>query len=334
MVGAGAAGSWVTGRILLVLAIFASLPLWIEPVGLYQYLGGEVMIWIIYALGFNLLLGLTGLPSFGHGAFFGIGAYAFGLLQLHLLESLWLGLLAAIVAAAIAGAAVGCFLAHRRGIYFALMSIAFSQIFWVTSIKWHSVTGGEDGLLNIPRPPVELGFVSLPLASNQALFYFSFAVFAVVIIVLWRLVHSPFGKALAAIKQNELRASFIGYNVYLLKWLVFTISAAVAGLAGGLFSMTQQSAFPDVMSLTASGLVVMMILIGGGMVSFWGPIIGTALFFVARDVLGALTETWMLWYGLLFMAVVLFKPEGIAGIFQDLKLRRQRRASSAPAAAE
>lgn len=334
MVGAGAAGSWVTGRILLVLAIFASLPFWIEPVGLYQYLGGEVMIWIIYALGFNLLLGLTGLPSFGHGAFFGIGAYAFGLLQLHLLESLWLGLIAAIVAAAIAGAAVGCFLAHRRGIYFALMSIAFSQIFWVTSIKWHSVTGGEDGLLNIPRPPVELGFVSLPLASNQALFYFSFAVFAVVIIVLWRLVHSPFGKALAAIKQNELRASFIGYNVYLLKWLVFTISAAVAGLAGGLFSMTQQSAFPDVMSLTASGLVVMMILIGGGMVSFWGPIIGTALFFVARDVLGALTDTWMLWYGLLFMAVVVFKPEGIAGIFQDLKLRRQRRASTAPAPVE
>lgn len=334
MVGAGAAGSWITGRILLVLAIFASLPFWIEPVGLYQYLGGEVMIWIIYALGFNLLLGLTGLPSFGHGAFFGIGAYAFGLLQLHLLESLWLGLIAAIVAAAIAGAAVGCFLAHRRGIYFALMSIAFSQIFWVTSVKWHSVTGGEDGLLNIPRPPVELGFVSLSLASNQALFYFSFAVFAVVIIVLWRLVHSPFGKALAAIKQNELRASFIGYNVYLLKWLVFTISAAIAGLAGGLFSMTQQSAFPDVMSLTASGLVVMMILIGGGMVSFWGPIIGTALFFVARDVLGALTDTWMLWYGLLFMVVVIFKPEGIAGIFQDLKLRRQRRASTAPAPVE
>jgi branched-chain amino acid transport system permease protein len=250
------------------------------------------------------------------------------------LESRWLGLIAAIVAAAIAGAAVGCFLAHRRGSYFALMSIAFSQIFWVTSVKWHSVTGGEDGLLNIPRPPVELGFVSLPLASNQALFYFSFAVFAVVIIVLWRLVHSPFGKALAAIKQNELRASFIGYNVYLLKWLVFTISAAVAGLAGGLFSMTQQSAFPDVMSLTASGLVVMMILIGGGMVSFWGPIIGTALFFVARDVLGALTDTWMLWYGLLFMAVVVFKPEGIAGIFQDLKLRRQRRASTAPAPVE
>jgi branched-chain amino acid transport system permease protein len=135
-------------------------------------------------------------------------------------------------------------------------------------------------------------------------------------------VHSPFGKALAAIKQNEMRAAFIGYNVWLYKWLVFTLSAAIAGLAGGLFAMAQQGAYPDVMNLNASGFVVMMVLIGGGLVSFWGPVIGAAVFFVARDVLGAATETWVLWYGLLFMAVVLFKPEGIAGLFQDAGARR------------
>jgi branched-chain amino acid transport system permease protein len=327
LVGAGGSGGWINGPIALTCVLLLSLPFWIESVGLYQYLGVEIIIWMIYALGFNLLLGLSGLPSFGHGAYFGIGAYAFGLFQLHAFENLWLGLLVAIAAGLLAGAGVACFLSHRRGIYFALMTIAFGQVFWFTAIKWHSVTGGEDGLLNIPRPDATLGPIDLALADNQALFFFAFVIFVLVLLALWRLVHSPFGKALAAIRQNELRASFIGYHVWLYKWLVFTLSAAIAGLAGGLFAMAQQSAYPDVMSLHASGFVVMMVLIGGGMVSFWGPVIGTAVFFVARDVLGALTETWVLWYGLLFMAVVLFKPEGIAGMLQDL---RPRRASAPP----
>jgi branched-chain amino acid transport system permease protein len=332
MVGAGSSGGWLTAPMAITLALLASLPFWIEQVGLYQYLGVEVVIWMIYALGFNLLLGLSGLPSFGHGAYFGIGAYAFGLFQLHAFESLWLGLLAAIAAGLVAGAVVACFLSHRRGIYFALMTIAFGQVFWFTAIKWHSVTGGEDGLLDIPRPDVALGPLQLALGSNRALFFFAFAILALVLLALWRLVHSPFGKVLAAIRQNEMRAAFVGYNVWLYKWLVFTLSAAIAGLAGGLFAMAQQSAYPDVMSLNASGFVVMMVLIGGGLVSFWGPVIGAAVFFVARDVLGAATETWVLWYGLLFMAVVLFKPEGIAGLLQDGGVRRGgARAKPAPA---
>jgi branched-chain amino acid transport system permease protein len=327
LVGAGSSGGWINGPIALTCLVLLSLPFWIESVGLYQYLGVEIIIWMIYALGFNLLLGLSGLPSFGHGAYFGIGAYAFGLFQLHAFESLWLGLLVAVAAGLLAGAVVACFLSHRRGIYFALMTIAFGQVFWFIAIKWHSVTGGEDGLLNIPRPAVTLGPIDVTLADNRLLFFFAFVIFVLVLVALWRLVHSPFGKALSAIRQNELRASFIGYHVWLYKWLVFTLSTAIAGLAGGLFAMAQQSAYPDVMSLHASGFVVMMVLIGGGMVSFWGPVIGTAVFFVARDVLGALTETWVLWYGLLFMMVVLFKPEGIAGMLQDL---RPRRASAPP----
>jgi branched-chain amino acid transport system permease protein len=305
---------WLTPPMGVLLALLATLPLWIGPVGLYQYLGVEVVIWMIFALGFNLLLGLTGLPSFGHGAYFGVGAYAFGLVQLELIENLWLGFVGAILAATLAGALVASFISHRRGIYYALMTIAFGQVFWFIAIKWHTVTGGEDGLLDIPRPDA----FGLSLASNQALFYLALGILAVVVILLWRLVQSPFGRVLAAIKQNEMRASFVGYNVWLYKWLVFTLSAGIAGLAGGLFAMAQQSAYPDVMSLHASGFVVMMTLVGGGFVSFWGPVVGAAVFFVARDVLGAATETWLLWYGLMFMAVVMFKPEGIAGIFQDL----------------
>ena len=142
---------------------------------------------------------------------------------------------------------------------------------------------------------------------------------------LWRLVHSPFGRVLQAIRQNETRAAFAGYNVWLYKWLAFVISAAVAGLAGALFAMAQQSAYPNVMSLHQSGFVVMMVLVGGGLVSFWGPVVGALFFILARDLLGAYTETWLLWYGLLFMAMVLWKPEGLAGLWQALA-----RAATAP----
>jgi branched-chain amino acid transport system permease protein len=287
---------------------FGTLPLWIKAVGLYPYLGVEVMIWVIYALGFNLLLGTAGLPSFGHGAYFGVGAYAFGLAQFNVSSDLWVCLGAAIAAGAIAGAVVALFISHRRGIYYALLTIAFGQIFWFVAIKWHSVTRGEDGLLNIKRPAF--------LADLNALYYFCFAIFIVVVIFLWRLQSSPFGRVLAAIRQNETRARFVGYHVWAYKWLAFTLSALVAGLAGGLFALAQQSAYPNVMSLHQSGFVVMMALIGGGLVSFWGPVLGVVLFFVARDLLGAYTETWLLWYGLLFMLVVLFKPEGLAGLFR------------------
>jgi branched-chain amino acid transport system permease protein len=299
---------------LALFAVFATLPWWIDAVGLYPYLGVEIMIWIVFALGFNLLLGTSGLPSFGHGAYFGVGAYAFGLAQFHLHPNLWICLAAALAASTVAGALVACFISHRRGIYFALLTIAFGQIFWFVAIKWHSVTRGEDGLLNIRRPDADFGFVAWSLQSNEALYAFCLAVFALTVLLLWRLVHSPYGRVLAAIRQNETRARFVGYNVWLFKWTAFTLSAAVAGLAGGLFALAQQSAYPNVMSLHQSGLVVMMTLIGGGLVSFWGPVLGTVLFFLARDLLGAYTEAWLLWYGLLFMLIVLFKPEGIAGL--------------------
>jgi branched-chain amino acid transport system permease protein len=300
-------------QLLATCAAFATLPFWIKAVGLYPYLGVEVMIWVIYALGFNLLLGTAGLPSFGHGAYFGVGAYAFGLSQIHWGTGLFGSLALAVLGGAVAGALVALFISHRRGIYYALLTIAFGQIFWFVAIKWHSVTRGEDGLLNIKRGAA----FGVSLDKLEHLYFFAFAIFVIVLLFLWRLARSPFGRVLAAIKQNETRARFVGYHVWAYKWLAFTISALIAGLAGGLFALAQQSAYPNVMSLHQSGFVVMMALIGGGLVSFWGPVLGVALFFVARDLLGAYTETWLLWYGLLFMAVVLFKPEGIAGFWQE-----------------
>jgi branched-chain amino acid transport system permease protein len=318
----------VTPTIAIVLLLLATVPFWIERAGLYPYLGVEILIWSIYALGFNLLLGYTGLPSFGHGAYFGIGAYAFGLAQFNLAPNLWIGLLVAIVAATLAGAFVSLFISHRRGIYFALMTIAFGQAFWFVAIKWHSVTGGEDGLLKIARLPVELGIMRFDLTSNVALYYFVLIVFALVLFGLWRLVNSPFGRVLQAIRQSETRVTFLGYSVWWLKAAAFTLSASISGLAGALFAMAQMSAFPDVMSLHHSGYIVMMTLVGGGLVSFWGPVIGVFAFLLTRDIIGAYTTAWMFWFGLFFVTIVLFRPEGIAGLIRDLRDAALRRWSS------
>ncbi|MEX0956707.1 MAG: branched-chain amino acid ABC transporter permease [Rhizobiaceae bacterium] len=303
------------GAIVLLALALATAPWWLPMVGLYQYLGIEIAIWMIFALGFNLLFGYAGLHSFGHGAYLGIGAYAFGLFQQNVALSLWGGLAAGILAAGVAGAVVGAFISHRRGIYYALLTIAFGQVFWFTSMKLYGITGGEDGLLGIPRPPLSLPGIEFDLRPNVALFYLVAILLVASVLVLWRLANSPFGRVLQAIRQNETRARFAGYEVWRFKLAAFVISAMFAGLAGGLFSMAQQSAYPDVMSLHQSGLIVMMVLVGGGLVSFWGPVLGVILYFVARDVLGGFTETWLLWYGLMFMAMVMLRPEGLAGMF-------------------
>lgn len=303
----------ITPSMVGVWLLLATVPLWISKVGLYPYIGVEILIWSIYALAFNLVLGTAGLPSFGHGAFFGVGAYAFGLTQFNVGSNLWVCLTGAVLAAGLAGLLVGLFISHRRGIYFALMTIAFGQIFWTISLKAFSITGGEDGLLNIARPPVDFGFVSFDLKDNVSLYYFVLALFAVVTVALWRLIHSPYGRILSAIRQSETRTAHLGYNVWLYKLSIIIISAAFSGLAGGLFAMAQLSAFPDVMNLAQSGIVVMMTLVGGGLVSFWGPVVGVVVYLTARDVIGAWTNAWALYFGAMFVLLVLFRPEGIAG---------------------
>ncbi len=332
MTGSSSDARLITPTMLGAWLVLATVPLWINAIGLYPYIGVEILIWAIYALAFNLVLGTSGLPSFGHGAFFGVGAYAFGLTQFNIGANLWVCLAGATLAGAIAGLLVGLFIAHRRGIYFALMTIAFGQIFWTISVKWHSVTGGEDGLLNIVRLPVDFGLVAFDISENETLYYFVLAVFVVVVVLLWRLVNSPYGRILSAIRQSEVRTAHLGYNVWLYKLSIIVISAGFSGFAGGLFAMAQRSAFPDVMNLLQSGLVVMMTLVGGGLVSFWGPVVGVIIFLIARDVIGAMTTAWMLYFGTMFVLLVLFRPEGITGGFKLLMERRKSRTVTPDAA--
>lgn len=307
-----------------VFVFFLFLPYLLPFVGGYTYLGVEVLIWAIFALGFNIVLGYTGLPSFGHGAFFGIGAFALANMQLRLIHGMWIPILTGVVLAAFFGGVVGLFVAKKRGIYFALLTIAFSQMFWFISWGWDSVTGGEDGIAGIDRLPVGIpGIFSFDTGDILHFYYFVYFLFVVCTILTWIIVHSPFGRTLQAIRYNETRAKCIGYDSALYKWMSFTLSAAFSGLAGGLYALLRNAAFSDIMHWTQSGNVLLMVLLGGGLTSFFGPILGAAVFIVLRDLFSTLTQHWYLIYGLLIMFVIVFIPEGIMSFFKTGEGKRR-----------
>lgn len=305
---------WTPPGMLVLLGVFLVLPAVLPALG-YTYLGTEVMIWAIFALGYNLLLGYTGLPAFGHGAFFGIGGYVLGMSQKWWTGGLFAPIALGTVGSVACGALVGLFVARKRGIYFALLTIAFGVMLWFMVFVLDDFTGGEDGLTGINR----LSLLGYPLRDNVPFYYFVYAFFVGATVALWRIVHSPFGQVIRAIKQSETRARAIGYDTARYKWAVFTLSCAFAGLAGGLYSLARFGAFAEPMSLHQSGNVVLMCLIGGGFASFYGPVLGVAVFLVLRDLLSTLTDHWMLLYGLLFMGIILFMPEGILGVIQRVR---------------
>ena len=333
-----------------------------------SYLGVEILIWCLYAMAYNLALGYSGLPSFGHGAFLGVGAYTMAFYQQGMVrqtaksylipawrtenfagiegslttyggDNLWVGLLLSLLVGACAAGLVALFISHRRGIYLALLTIAFGQMIWFTAMKWTDLTRGEDGIqityqkVTAQSEPDEVksnrakrrinqvGLIagSLDIDTELGSYFFVLGILTLAVVAIRTILHSPFGMIVRAVKQNELRSKFVGYDVRVYKWLSFTLSGAFAGLAGGLLAQHQSGAYPEPMSLHLSGQIVMMTVIGGGFVSFWGPIAGVFYFFILRDVLGSLTPTWPLWFGLSFMAIILFKPEGLMGIWHDVK---------------
>ncbi len=303
----------------IILAVFMVAPLAVLPLG-GMSLATEVMIWAIFAMGFNVLLGQTGLPSFGHGLFFGCGAYLVGFLQKNLIAGLWIPLLGSIVGCAFIAGVLALFLAKKRGIYHALLTIAFTQMFFFIAFQWDSVTGGENGLMGIERFPLTLfGLFDLPIEGPVAFYYFVYAIMALSLILLWRLAHSPLGSILYAIKQNEVRAKYLGYHTPFYKWLAWIISGSFGGLAGALHAMLTNGAFADPIHWTRSGDVVMMVIVGGGLTNFFGPVLGSFIFIALRDIFSTITEHWYLFYGLLIVFIILFIPEGILGYLRTGK---------------
>lgn len=307
-----ARGNWLWLAVLWLALL--TVPLWIGAVGGYTALASRVLIFGLAAMGLNLLLGFTGVMSFGHAAYFGLGCYGAGLVLRYVApDNTLLAVLAGTLLGALAGALFGALIVRRKGVYFAMLTIAFGQICYYIAYSWNSFTGGFDGLRGFQRAPITLGPWLINIRDNGVLFYyFVLVVFAICSALMGLLLRSPFGRSLIAIRENERRARFLGIPIERHIWLSFTISTFFTAVAGALYALLNNFADPSTLYYVISGDIVIMAVLGG-MRSFWGPLLGAAVFVVLQDTISSMTVNWMSWIGLVFVVVVLFFPRGLLG---------------------
>jgi branched-chain amino acid transport system permease protein len=305
------------GRNHLMLAVIwlvlLTVPLWLPFLGGYTALAARVLVFGLAAMALNLLLGFTGVLSFGHAAYFGLGAYGAGLTLRYLVHSTPLAMLVGTLLGGIAGTLFGLLIARRRGVYFAMCTIAFGQLWYYLAYSWNSFTGGFDGLRDFQRAPIQLGPFTLDITGGGSTFYyFLLAIFAVAVALMGVVLRSPFGRTLVAIRENERRARFLGIPIERHIWLSFSISCFFTALAGTLYALLNNFADPMTLHYSLSGYFVVMAVIGG-MRTFWGPLLGAAVFVMLQDYISSMTVNWMFFIGLIFMFVVLFFPRGLLG---------------------
>ena len=303
--------------LLLAALALVALPFGLQALGLSLNTGIMVVALAIAAMGLNLCVGYTGLVSFGHGTWFGIGAYAAGLMQLNWFRGdIWLPLLLSMVFVAIASTIVGIVILRRRGVYFSLLTLALAALSYTIAFRWSNVTGGEDGLGGLKRGSI--GPFSL---DNVLTYYIVVALIGLAVLyLLLRIARSPFGHVLVAIRENQLRATFQGYPVERYKLAVFVISAVVTGLAGGLVGFQNYLVSAEAVSVPFSGELLAIVVIGG-MRNMLGPALGALFFVLFRELFSIWTPNWLLWFGLIFVAFVLYSPGGLVGIWATLSRR-------------
>jgi branched-chain amino acid transport system permease protein len=293
------------------------MPFWMAVIGGYTELATRIVVMGLAAMSLNFLLGFTGTLSFGHAAYFGLGAYGAAMA----IKYLGFGTIGAIalgvVVATFAAMVIGALIVRRRGVYFAMVTIAFGQVFYFLAFRWNSVTGGDDGLTGWHRLPIDFGVAALDIyGSDKAFYYFALAVFAVCVAAMAKLIDSPFGRSLAAIRENERRARFLGVPVEFHIWLSFVISCLFVSVAGALYALLNNFTDPRALRFDLSGNLVIMAVLGG-MRSFWGPLIGAAIFVALQDYVSSHTENWMSVIGLVFVLVVRFFPRGVLGMLRS-----------------
>jgi branched-chain amino acid transport system permease protein len=314
------------GPIVLALVI---LPYVVEPYQTVLFSYG--LIFAIAALGFNLLLGYTGLLSFGHSAYFGMGAYAVAFVVKYLgITSMELFLLAGILASALVTALFGFVCVRYTRIYFSILTLALSQVLWSLAFKFFWVTGGTDGL-RVPTPTL-LG-VSIGAGQDKMTFlahryyYYVLAIFLVAVGVMWVIVHSPFGKALQAIRDNEIRAEFVGVQVWHYRWVAFLISGVFTGLAGALWVPLNGLTTPDILHWSFSGEIVFFTVLGG-FSTFAGPIVGAVVFNYLKTFAVGYTVYWQMFLGVVLVTLVMALPTGIMGMAARLGQKWRRAPAS------
>ena len=295
---ARAAALVVLGVALAAFPLFAGT----YPVKLLQ----EILIFGIFAMSLDLLMGYAGMVSFGHSAFFGIGAYAAALTLVK-----WPGLTTALLvpaaAAAVGALLIGYFCIRVSGVYFIMLTLAFSQMFYAVAFQ-NAFVGAEDGITGVPRPAV----LGMDIGSPARFHVYLVTIVALVALFLWRVARSPFGHVLRGIHENEARMQAVGYPVGRYKLLAFVIAGTVAGIAGALYTQFQGSVSPDAFFWTTSGEALLMVIIGGTG-TLGGAFLGAAAFILLQSLVSSYTERWMLILGLTFVLLVLFAPGGIVG---------------------
>lgn len=305
-------GPWVRPGAVVVLVLLALAPL---VAGDYAVLVmSEILVFAIFAVSLQLLIGVGGMVSFGHAAYLGLGAYGAALLVHHLQAPMGAALAAAPVAAGLGALLFGWFCVRLSGVYLAMLTLAFAQIVWSAAFQWTELTGGDNGLLGI----WPAGWAATP----QSYYYLTLLLFALTVWTVWRIARAPFGYALRAARDSELRSEAIGIDVRRIRWLGFGLAGAAAGLGGGLYAFLKGSVFPDVLSIPVSvdGLVMLLL---GGIEAVAGPVIGAAAFTGLRITLASETDYWRALLGILIIIAVLWFPSGIIGVAARLRGRRR-----------
>jgi ABC-type branched-subunit amino acid transport system ATPase component/ABC-type branched-subunit amino acid transport system permease subunit len=278
--------------------------------GLTYSTASEILIYAIAGLGLNLLLGYTGLVSFGHGIFFGIAAYAASIIQVKLMPGyIFIPIALAVVISTLFGVIIGYLSLRLRGVYFSLLTLSFAAMSFYIIYRWTSFTGGEDGYGGMDRPTI----MGLDFNDQLVFFFVVFIIFTAVSILAWRIVRSPFGSVLKAIRENSQRAAYIGYNVRRYRLIVFIVSAFIVAIAGSLFPFLKYYIGAELVHVQHSGEILAMSILGGSR-HFLGPALGGCFFILFREILSEYTASWQLIFGIIFMGFVLFSPTGLMGV--------------------
>lgn len=277
----------------------------------------EIIIFSLYAISYNLLLGYAGLLSFGHAAFFGLGAFVTAVAVIHIPGiSLWTVILIGVAATVLAGLILGGLLLRHKGSYFALLTLAFNALFYAVATKWHSVTGGDDGL-SITRPDLALGFTSIPLSGLTSFYYLTLVIMGAAIVYCWYFTNTAMGKTVLLMRENEERMKFLGFNTNISRLILFTFTGALAGLAGVFYTFHFQFVSISAISVDMTTAVLLMVFVGGTK-KFWGPILGVFVYIIFQNYLSDITDRWPLFMGLIFVLMVLYIPGGLSGVIMEV----------------
>jgi branched-chain amino acid transport system permease protein len=307
-------------RMALILALAAALALILPYVLTPYYLGlvVKMMIFALFAMSLDLLIGFTGMASLGHAAYFGLSAYVTGLTALTLGWNVWLALPAGLMASAVAAGLFGLLALRTRGSYFLRITLALSQLMWGIAFGWRSLTGGDDGLPDVPRPRLWQGY---SLTDGVSFYFFAFALIALSGWLLYRITASPFGQCLRGIRESETRMLALGYDIWRYKLTAFVLGGLFAGLAGSLYVYYNRFVSPDYIHVARSAEVLLMVILGGAG-TLIGPAVGAAIIVALENVISAYTERWVMLLGFVYVIVALFAPNGLTGLIESLRKKR------------